>query len=392
MPAGTPSTEELTSRIVGAFSLDTSVVQAAAFSFSRGSLAGLSEQLPPWMQLWLSDIVAREIMRHRLDGVRRAVLQVNGGYSDLRRFLLDADLQFPEDAEQYVSAAISHFDEQLQIFVQAHNGTILEAQGPQLSADLFKRYFSQVAPFGGGRDKKHEFPDAASLLMLESHSRARGVKVIAVSADEGWKAFAKTSEDVYCVSSLRELTELFIATSSSMRAFAARASSMVMSKAFKDDVARLLAKQLPTLPWTVVAHAYGCQVDAGVVNAIVESFDVKENSLRLWNTSRDESVCVAHVAVELDARLEVEAYAYRQKYKSSEKDDLAHTSFVVPQGIELFLALEFFGVGPGVAAEDALSKVTILTEPIPVIVGRIRFPGIPETRWGFDDMNDDIPF
>jgi hypothetical protein len=343
------------------------------------------------MQLWLSDIVAKEVMRHRLDAVRRAVLQIKGGYADLER-LVRPELALAQDADRHVAAAIHRFDRQLHAFVRSHGGTILEGKSPTLAAQLFEFYFDQRPPFGGGRDKKHEFPDAATLLMLESHARSNGVKVIAVSADEGWKAFAKHSEEVFCLGSLRELTGLFVATSPGMQQFAARVADTLSSASFKEEVRRLLVKQITSLPWIVEARGSGYDVDAGVVNAIVDDIQIKEDSLRLWSTSPDETAGVAHVAVEVETRLEIEAYAYEHKYKSLEKEDLARTSLVVNQGVELFLALEFLGIHPELSVMAALRNVSVLTEPLQVQVGKVRFPGLPQPRWSLDDMDDDVPF
>lgn len=71
-------------------------------------------------------------------------------------------------------------------------------------------YFQGHPPFGGGKDKKHEFPDAASLLMLDYLAGEKRVQVVAVSKDAGWKAYAEHSENIYCVSSLQELAAMFV--------------------------------------------------------------------------------------------------------------------------------------------------------------------------------------
>jgi len=389
MPTGVPPPEELTTREVGAFALDTSVIQGASYSFSSGALARLADQLPPWLNLWLTDIVAREVMQHRMDSVRRAAQQIRGGYSDIRRFLAGAEIRLLPDPEDYVSSAIHHFDSQLQWFLKSHHGTLIEPQSGGLVMQVFKRYFDQTPPFGGGRDKKHEFPDAASLLMLESHAHITGTKVIAVSGDEGWHNFARTSDMIYCVRNLSELTNLFVATSPSMLAFAGEVEALLNEKDFEERVARLLSKQLPTLPWLLKTRNYGYEVDAGVVNAILDSFHIKTGSLQVWATAHDESACVAHVAVEVESKLEIEAYAFQRKYKALEKEDLAHTSLVVNQGLEVSLVLEFVGLKGTSTANAALRNVSVTSEPLPVHLGWIIFPGIQEPRWAWDD---DIPF
>jgi hypothetical protein len=389
MPEGLPSSEELTSRAVGAFSLDTSVIQAASFSFSDGALGRLAEQLPRWIRLWLTDIVAREVMRHRMDAVRRAVQQVNGAQADLRRFLPTLDVRFSPAAEGLVSQASYVFEGQLSAFIAKHDGVLLDMQSPGLARMMFDRYFAQAAPFGGGRDKKHEFPDAASLILLEAHARTAGIKLIAVSADAGWQQFARTSEDVYCVPSLAELTGMFVATSANMRRFAGRVADLLSSPSFQQEVRRLLVRKLLTLPWTVEIRGW-YHVDAGVLGATLDGFEMREESLKVWATP-DESGCVAEVVIEIDCRLEVEAYAYRHKYKSVEKEDLSHSSCIVNHGFQATLVLEFSGCNTQSDPADALINMSLLEEPVKVEVTGIKFPGLDERSLGFDDM-DDIPF
>lgn len=394
MPAGIPSREHLTRRVVGAFALDTSVIQGASYGFSDGQLGRLAEQLPPWLHLWLPDIVAREVMRHRMDAVKRAVQQIRSAHTDIRRLLVGAETPQLSDPSSVIQRASCLFDDQLQAFLETHNGKLLEVQSLNVARTIFDRYFSERPPFGGGKDKKHEFPDAACLLMLEAEARARELKVIAVSADNGWKAFADSSDHLYCISSLADLAKLFVATSDKMRTFAQSVVKLIATPAFQRDVKALLTRRLALLPWHTQAWGTGYHVDSGVIDAKLIRFEIREHSLKLWTTAADESACVAEVAVEVEARLDVEAYAYRAKYKSEEKDDLARTNLVVDQGFEITLALEFLDLFPGIAPELALSQLSLVEKPLPVKLGRVQFPGVEISKAGsyFDDSEDDIPF
>ena len=76
------------------------------------------------------------------------------------------------------------------------------------STDIFR----DSAPFASRKEKKSEFPDASSLLLLEAYARDHGTKGIVASKDSGWSDFAANSEYLYCVKSIDELIALFEAS------------------------------------------------------------------------------------------------------------------------------------------------------------------------------------
>jgi hypothetical protein len=75
------------------------------------------------------------------------------------------------------------------------NGGVLRHEGSTLAHDMFARYFLQHPPFE--QKKKSEFPDAASLLLLEEFAVKNNTQGILISKDGGWSKFAKQSERLY---------------------------------------------------------------------------------------------------------------------------------------------------------------------------------------------------
>jgi hypothetical protein len=168
MPKGLPSAESLSSRQVGAFSLDTSVVEAAGFRFKEGSLKHLASQIPPWMKLVMSNVVCREIIARRVANIHRAEQQITSGYQDLLRHggaILSGPA--PIYLADVVDRAAQSFDQELSRYISLFDGMQLDLNCEGVLTEMFSRYFGERVPFGGGRDKKHEFPDAAALLSLE---------------------------------------------------------------------------------------------------------------------------------------------------------------------------------------------------------------------------------
>jgi hypothetical protein len=109
--------------------------------------------------------------------------------------------------------AATYFRTQVQVYAERCRGGILSISGDKLAPDLFKLYFNDCAPFGKRKDKKSEFPDAMSLLLLERHADQNNTLSIVASGDGGWAAYAEHSNRLYAVKSVDDLAALFAATS-----------------------------------------------------------------------------------------------------------------------------------------------------------------------------------
>ncbi len=71
-------------------------------------------------------------------------------------------------------------------------------------AELRDRYFNAAPPFAGKGVKKHEFPDALSIMAAEIHARDKGLTLHVVSADAGVAAACK-APTLGCFANLQEM-------------------------------------------------------------------------------------------------------------------------------------------------------------------------------------------
>ncbi|WP_225422567.1 PIN domain-containing protein [Pseudomonas huaxiensis] len=85
MPKGNPTAEQLWQGEVSFFSLDTDLIQSAGYKFESGALKQLPKQLPDTMSLQLSEVVAREIIAHRMESVSKAIDSFKSSSGDLKR-------------------------------------------------------------------------------------------------------------------------------------------------------------------------------------------------------------------------------------------------------------------------------------------------------------------
>lgn len=402
MPNGLPNSSALNNRKACAFALDTSVIEAAGFRFNDGPLRHLAGQLPPWFQLWMPDIVLREIRQHRTDNVSRSVQQIQTGMQDLRRHIGGAFRQTePDWLKTAKDSATNVFDAQFQNFLNSHNGIVLKPTHERLSSKIFEMYFQGHPPFGGGKDKKHEFPDAASLLMLDYLAAEKHVQVVAVSKDVGWKAYAEQSAHIYCVSSLQELAAMFLSKTSEAKGIQRRLCDVfeTPTAGFKRSIKEALEKGLISLPWRIkLPRSYRYGFDAEVIETTLKSFKAHPEAMGVWITSPQQDACVAEIPVDVDVSLRVEVVAYRYD-DYGQRIDVTIAQAMIEHEFEAKLQLELTGTLQTTALEDLIKNMELGDTPIEVVVGRDKLgpdwmgePAKESPRSGFDDMDDDIPF
>lgn len=394
MPKGRPTAHSLSSRKVAAFSLDTSVIEASSFRFAEGALRHLSVQLPPWMKLVMSEVVTQEIMLRRLASVEKIERQIRGGFDDLARHVgSNTGIVYPMALNVIVDVAANLFEKQLEKYISFFEGVTVDLSAQGLSQRLFERYFEQMPPFGGGRDKKHEFPDCMALLSLEDYANRAGIQLVVVSKDLGWQQFAEKSEYLYCMDSIQGLADLFEADSEYSKAL--RRTIGVFSRSSRNlysDIKQTLTRRLPEMRWSFpVARNYRYTVSGTLRDVKVVSLEVPDSDVRLWITSSDRTDCVAEVVVFVDVAIDYEISITDHRYVA---DPVESISASLEQRIEVKALLHINGELSNQLADQWDIHVDIADEKIVVLVEKFGkyIPNLQITPASFDDMDDDIPF
>jgi hypothetical protein len=401
LPSGLPPPSAVTNRTLSAFALDTSIIEAASFRFDKGALRLLTSQLPTWLQLVMPSIVEQEVFDHRSAHVNRAEQQIKAGYADLRRHggpgFLNAE---PVVAEDAIEVAGVFFDQQIERFIESFNGARLDLSMDGLAQKLFDAYFNLHPPFGAGKDKKHEFPDAAILFTLEDFASQRGIQLIAVSKDDGWKAFAARSPHIFCVSSLDDLTSLFEHTTSealSVRrkivAELDRENSQLRRKIKSSLRTGISAIQWSIRPWRIYNH----QVHVQVADAEFANVEPRSDGVGLWLTSPKVDRCVAEIVVDALVNVTIEGTISR----APDGEEVASGQSVLAQVAELKVFLECSGRllhdhvdawSVNVDLANPIVTVNVGKAPFdPPLSGKVPRPfssGYPE----YDLDEDDLPF
>lgn len=344
MPKGLPTAAALIEqRTVTFFSIDTDVIQSHGFKLGEGALHALALQRPSWFQVWLTDIVEREVLAHRMDAVSKVVQEMHTTISRAQR-VVGQDLRAIKDAFEALDServTRERFTREFRDFVTRLGGGVLALGGHVLTHDLFVRYFEQLPPFEV--KKKSEFPDAASLLALESYAKNHGTQGIVVSKDGGWAAFANESDHLYHVNSLDELVALFESKgekADKVKKKLIRELSDPTSKLFR-QLEGALVNHVTEAFWYVVDiySGFSHRLEADVNQVGYHESNIDLDGIGLWLIEHDPTVCTVEVSVSVTVDLDIGVEFFQ--YDTIDHEEIGMGSKEISRqleiGINLFL-------------------------------------------------------
>ena len=185
---------------IAGMAIDTSIFDRYRCDLDHPRLQRLDQLAESKLQLYLPEIVVRELRNHIARLAAESQAAVRKAFSDHnRRWQLELDTA----ALQLEADPIAEADRQVTRFLRRTGGKEIPLAGAEdLTAQAVERYFRSAPPFEVREQKKHEFPDAFALLSLEALAGRRKRIILCVSADKGWERFCAESEDLAWVADL----------------------------------------------------------------------------------------------------------------------------------------------------------------------------------------------
>ena len=167
--------------------IDTQTVFDNGFRLESGLLAQLRQFQTGPTRFVASLVVMREIVKHLTLRTEDAHKALQGGLAKA------LDLQLP-----VVAPDLSAIDPRtvargrVEAFIKTTGATVIDYRDVALP-EVMERFFKASPPFAASGKKKAEFPDAVALMSLEAWAKANGKRILAVTADGDWAAFAAQS-------------------------------------------------------------------------------------------------------------------------------------------------------------------------------------------------------
>lgn len=374
-----------------AITLDTQTVEANGFRFDRGLLAQLKQFRNGPTDVVLSEITAKEIRRHLIEKTRQAKDRLENSYKEAIEFgLIDASTPEPkiDDVESIVKSRLESFFAEIGAkLVKAEAVTV-----PQ----LLKLYFATHPPFAPTGKKKNEFPDAIALLSLESWARKEGKRLLAISNDKDWSAFAERSTHVTVISKLTHGLEMLQSNLDqtnkvgiSLLDLLVAGTNIQLNSQFHDA----LREAVSSAPVIAEADSAYEILDDQVEIEFLQAHLVHEPGKMDFNTTQASSRILT---IQVGSLLAIKARGVFSlaAYDSIDKDYVDIGPSSVSRDIEIEASILITFEGDIASSHIALSKVEFVKTPLTIDFGYIDPSAddlIDETWDSLDDDGREVP-
>ncbi|ARV60684.1 hypothetical protein BZZ01_20540 [Nostocales cyanobacterium HT-58-2] len=323
----------------GAITLDTSIFDAQGLRLESGLLKQLEQFRHRPTKLILCEVVKNEIFSHLIRDIKNA-------QTEIEKSLKQAKNHWQIEDEIINSLKNSIFrgrepqaiaSERLNKFIEATSLELIEAQAHVKLGELIKKYFDAQPPFSEIGKKKNEFPDAISLMSLESWAEKNSTKVVVVTLDNDWKSFCKDSKWLVVVDDLAKALELF---QNQPNAYAiCKQLSEKHSKGELKDITEAIASALENEIWNLniypeASSAYRYEEEVTEISYEGFEFEILEEPKIIFRPIQFDFESLV-VEAKLNVDVSVECNFYFFVYDSIDKDDVPIGSTYVNRQVAL---------------------------------------------------------
>lgn len=196
---------------IKAITLDTSIFDRNSLRLESGLLRRLSQFSENNVLFVLSDVVEREVIRHITTQMLEVKQEAEKALAKLAKTLTQETAAIAE----FRSTVLDNKDPHslaLERYQSFKNDTGLQivCSDEYVTVDtLMHSYFNSEPPFAATGSKKHEFPDAVTLLAIEAWAKEENGLVLAVSTDRDWETFCSQSNHIEFLGDLSAALGLF---------------------------------------------------------------------------------------------------------------------------------------------------------------------------------------
>ena len=189
---------------ISAISVDTCIFSRAGYRLDQGNLRRLEQFKGNAFRLIFSEVTLREVMRHIAAHSEEEKTKFLTGLRGIAKFwsvdtakqtAVSNDLLQGLDPKELAKKRVKDF-------ITRCGANIVEAKNALDVSDLLKCYFETLPPFEASGDKKAEFPDAITLLSLESWAKKENTSVLFVTTDKGCARYCEQSPCLFAVDDL----------------------------------------------------------------------------------------------------------------------------------------------------------------------------------------------
>ncbi|MGE4337235.1 MAG: PIN domain-containing protein [Pigmentiphaga sp.] len=189
---------------IGAISIDTCIFSRAGYRLDQGNLRRLEQFKGNAFRLIFSEVTLKEVIRHIAGHSEEEKNKFVTGLRGISKFWsVDSAKQAAVTSDLLQGIEPKELaKKRVKDFATRCGAHVVEAKQALDVSELLKCYFETSPPFEASGDKKAEFPDAITLLSLESWAKKENTSVLFVTADKGCARYCEKSTHLYAIDDL----------------------------------------------------------------------------------------------------------------------------------------------------------------------------------------------
>lgn len=278
---------------VYAIAIDTCIFHQKNYDFSSLYLNSIAQFKDSGIEIIIPEFVYGEIISHVKDEAeetQRTLKKAIGSY--LSRWQVEKEI-LPNYKSSLSKNPQKLAEHQFEIFLEGVGARILPTNlNKKCSRELAKRYFGSRVPFEKSDRKKHEFPDALSLLSLEHIARAKEKNIICVSSDKGWSQYCNDSKWLICIEDLREALSCLNLTLQKVALEIVRQLKNSKDIDFGGDILEAIQERLDDLDFYADAVS-PFQYESEMLEAVAEEISAKSEYSATVMKSNEKTITIS---------------------------------------------------------------------------------------------------
>lgn len=290
-----------------AVTVDTNIFDQKKLNLEGGMLGQFKQFKEGSAKLILSEIVVREVHRHLSAQAETAKRELRSTIrrSGLTGLVDDTSLKVLQEIYDKALGPGEVSKNSLKRWFEATGCEIVHAEKADMKR-LIAMYFAPEAPFEANEKKKYEFPDAIALITLEDWAKTNKKKILAITHDTGWIAFAEKSEWIDTEKDLSSALQRFQEHTEIARQIVANLLSAISGGAkqdVRDEIERQVADAVGDMnPYAEATAAYHYSNDFVEMSFKSMSFvKLAESTFDFQIVQTGKDAIVARLAVEITA-------------------------------------------------------------------------------------------
>lgn len=295
---------------ITAISIDTCIFSRAGYQLDKGILKRLEQFKDNSFRFVLSEVTLKEVFSHikmHADEEQTRFLTALRGVA--KYWSINQETQ-----TEVIKSLLNELEPKalakglLTAFVKRCGAQIIEAKNTIDITDLLKCYFETNPPFESSGSKKAEFPDAITLLSLESWAKKEGTALLFVTSDKGCISYCDQTQNIFAIRDLRTALTLIQERDSHCVKMCKSIDKLILNGNYPDildDIEEEISNDIWSIDWMPDANAsYYFDPEMQEIEVKSVSFLPPHGIAELQpvDFSSDKLVAQATIFVEIKAR------------------------------------------------------------------------------------------